>query len=159
MQILNQKQLKNEQKKIYSVLVNVVVVKDNKILISQRGENEKHEPGKWTIPGGKLEEVGDFYEALQSTAKREVLEETGVIVKDEMNLLCNNTFNHIKDNQLVLAVVFLSYYQSGEAKPLEDTADVKWIKEEEIEDYEYPHSNVKNYILNGFEFLKNQGHR
>ena len=40
--------------KIYSVLVNAVIEKDGKILLSQRSLEEAHEPGKWTIPGGKV---------------------------------------------------------------------------------------------------------
>ncbi|MBU4512600.1 NUDIX domain-containing protein [Patescibacteria group bacterium] len=141
-------------KSTYSILVNAIVVKDGKILISQRSGKEKHEPGKWTIPGGKLEETGDFYEALQYTAKKEILEETGIVVKDKMRLLCNNTFNHVKDNELVLAIVFLCYYESGEARPMEDTANIRWIKVDQVDNYEFPHANVKNYVLKGFEFLK-----
>lgn len=56
--------------KMYSVLVNVAVEKDGRILLIKRGMNEKHEPGKWCIPGGKLEFHGDFFNALEETAKK-----------------------------------------------------------------------------------------
>jgi len=141
------------EQQLYSVLVNVVVEKDGKILISQRGLDEDHEPGKWTVPGGTLEHTERSFNVLEETAKREVLEETGIEVEDEMHLLINNTFNHDKDNLLVIAIVFFCRYKSGEAKPLEDTIDVKWITKEEIDNYEFPHPNVRSYVVKGFEFL------
>lgn len=39
-------------------------MKDDKILILQRGLNEKHDHGKWAVPGGKAEQTegnGSFY--------------------------------------------------------------------------------------------------
>jgi len=142
------------EKKKYSVIINAVVAKDGKILIIQRGWEEKHGPGTWSIPGGKLEYVGMVYEALQKTAKKEVLEESGLEIKDEMYLIANNTFQHNEDNLQVMAIVFLCFYKSGRAKPLEDTADVKWIEAREINNFEFHNINVKNYVLKGFEFLK-----
>lgn len=43
--------------KLHSVIVNAVVEKDGKILISQRSFDEGHEGGKWTIPGGKIDKT------------------------------------------------------------------------------------------------------
>ena len=142
------------EKKKYSVIVNGVVIKDNKILLAQRSVKEKHVPGHWSPPGGKLEENGTVWQALEKTVKREILEETGVEVEDEMHLLVNNTFNHEEDDLLVISNVFLCQYKSGEPKPLEDTTAVAWISENEIDDYEFTHQNVKNYIIKAFEYLK-----
>jgi len=134
-----------EKNKLYSVLVNAVVEKDGKILISQRGLDEDHEPGKWTVPGGTLE---------QTERSFNVLEETGIEVEDEMHLLINNTFKHDKDCLLVVAIIFLCRYKSGETKPLEDTIDVRWITKEEIDNYDFPHPNVRSYVVKGFKFLE-----
>jgi len=142
------------EKKKYSVIVNAVVTKDGRILISQRSLEEKHGPGTWSIPGGKLEYTGVVYEALQKTAQKEVREETGLEVKEEMHLLANNTFQHNEDALQVVAVVFLCYYESGNPQPLEDTIDVRWIGPEETDNFEFHNVNVKNYVLKGFEFLK-----
>ena len=128
---------KKPEKKKYSVIVNGVVVKDNKILLAQRSMKEKHVPGRWSPPGGKLEETSTVWYALEKAVKREVLEETGVKVEDEMRLLVNNTFNHEEDDLLVISNVFLCRYKSGEAKPLEDTAAVAWISENEIDNYPF----------------------
>lgn len=147
------KNSKSEEKK-YSVIVNGVVVKDGKILIAQRSDEEKHVPGRWSPPGGKLDETSIVWHALEKTVKKEVFEETGIEVEDEMQLLINNTFKHEEDNLLVISIVFLCKYKGGEARPLEDTMAVKWINENEIDNFEFPHTNVKNYIVKAFEYLK-----
>ncbi len=146
---------KSKEEKKYSVIVNGIVVKDNKILLAQRSNKEKHVPGRWSPPGGKLEETSTTWNALEKTVKKEVLEETGVQIEDKMSLLINNTFNHEEDNLLVISNVFLCKYKSGEAQPLEDTIAVRWINENEINDYEFTHDNVKNYVVKAFDFLKN----
>jgi ADP-ribose pyrophosphatase YjhB (NUDIX family) len=140
--------------KNYSVIVNAIVVKDSKILLAQRSMEEKHVPGKWSPPGGKLDEKNVVRDALQKTAKREVLEETGVEIKDEMHLLANNTFSHDEDNLSVIAITFLCFYKKGEPEPLEDTINVRWVSKEEIDNYEFTHPRVKNYIIKAFEFLE-----
>jgi len=145
----------NSEKKKYSVIVNGVVVKKGKILLAQRSDKERHVPGRWSPPGGKLEETGTVWHALEKTIKKEVFEETGIEIEDEMHLLINNTFNHEEDNLLVISNVFLCKYKDGKARPLEDTVAVKWISENEIHNYEFTHANVKNYIVKAFEFLRN----
>lgn len=154
--MLKEKKLKEQEleKKKYCVIVNGVVVKDGKILLAQRSFEEKHVPGRWSPPGGKLEEMNTVWHALEKTVKKEILEETGVKVEDEMQLLINNTFKHKEDDLLVLANVFLCKYKSGEPKPLEDTIAVKWVGEDEISNYKFTHNNVKNYIIKAFEYLK-----
>jgi 8-oxo-dGTP diphosphatase len=143
------------EKKKYSVIVNGVVVKNGKILLAQRSNEEKHVPGRWSPPGGKLDETGTFWYALEKTVKKEVLEETGVEIEDEMYHLIDNTFNHEEDDLLVISIVFLCKYKAGEARPLEDTVAVKWISKNEIDNYEFTHANVKHYIIKAFEFLEN----
>ena len=141
--------------KKYSVIVNAVIAsQEGKILLTQRGFQEEHGPGTWSIPGGKLEFSGVVYEALQKTAAKEAMEETGVEIEEEMQLIANNTFQHDEDALQVVAMVFLCRYKSGEPKPLEDTADVRWIGVEEIDNFEFHNINVKNYVLKGFEILK-----
>jgi len=141
--------------KLHSVIVNAVVEKDGKILVSQRSFEEAHEPGKWTIPGGKIEKTeGDVFNIVEKTCAREVEEETGVTIKDDVHLLTNNTF--IRSNgQHVIALICLCHWESGEARALEDTIDIKWISKSEIDSFEFA-PNVKGYIQKGFEALKIQ---
>jgi len=139
--------------KTHLVLVNAVVEKDGKILVSQRSWEETHEPGKWTIPGGKVERTqGDVWNIIEKTLGAEVMEETGIKIANHAELLTNNTFIR-STGQHVVALTFLCHWKSGEAKPLEDTIGVKWISEEELKDMEFA-PNVKTYIQKGFDSLR-----
>jgi pyrimidine deaminase RibD-like protein/8-oxo-dGTP pyrophosphatase MutT (NUDIX family) len=139
--------------KTHLILVNAVVVKDKKVLISQRSWEETHEPGRWTIPGGKVEKTrGNVWNVIEKTLAAEVLEETGVRIHDEAHLLANNTFIR-STGQHVVALIFLCYWKSGIARPLEDTIDVRWTSEKELKGYAFP-PNVRDYIKKGFQLLK-----
>jgi ADP-ribose pyrophosphatase YjhB (NUDIX family) len=136
--------------KLHSVIVNAVVEKDGKILISQRSFDEGHEGGKWTIPGGKIDKTeGNIFNIIEKTCARETEEETGIKIKENIQLITNNTF--IRSNgQHVIALICLCHWQSGEAITLEDTIGVKWISKDEINNFDFA-PNVKDYILLGFE--------
>ena len=107
-----------------------------------------HEGGKWSIPGGKIGSDGEEHDILLKNTKKEILEEVGIEIFDDVALVHDNTFTRSNGDD-VLALVFLCKYKSGEAKPLEDTADVKWIGKDEINNYEFS-PNVKEYVLKGF---------
>lgn len=152
------KEVKNEdyplfqasEQKLHSVIVNGVVFKDNKVLVSQRSMEETHEPGKWTIPGGKVEKEDEvIFSILEKNVIKEIKEETDITVAEEMQLVCNNSFIRPINGHHVIAIVFKCRYLSGTAKPLEDTIDCKWVTEEEVKSMEFP-PNVKNYILKAF---------
>ncbi len=137
--------------KFYSVIVNGVIVNDKgKILISRRNLDEGHEGGKWTIPGGKIESTGIEHNVLLENLKKEIMEEVGVEIFNDIILVHDNTFIRSNNGDNVLALIFICKYKSGEAKPLEDTMDVKWIEKNEIDNFEFP-SNVKEYVLEGFK--------
>jgi ADP-ribose pyrophosphatase YjhB (NUDIX family) len=116
------------------------VKKGDKYLLARRGMNEVHMPGVWSIPGGKVDGYGDKVDVLQETLKREVLEEVGLEITDEIELIFNNTFTR-SDGASVVGLTFLCHWKSGEAKALEDTSEVKWftlaelIQMEELEDF------------------------
>jgi mutator protein MutT len=143
-----------KKNKTYSVIVNVLVYKGNKILLSQRSLEEEHEPGKWTIPGGKIENddsTDEIFNIVEDTIKREVMEEVGVEINDEVILISNNTFRR-SNGQMVLALIFLAKYKSGEPQPLEDTINVEWVDSNELDNFEFP-PNVREYIVKGFNKL------
>ncbi|MGB2580102.1 MAG: NUDIX domain-containing protein [Minisyncoccia bacterium] len=136
-------------KKFYSVIVNGVIVNnEGKVLIAQRSPEEGHEGGKWSISGGKIESTGEEHGILLKNIKKEILEEVGVEIFDDVVMVHNNTFTRSNGDD-VLALVFLCKYKSGEARPLEDTVDVRWIGKNEIDNFQFP-PNVKEYVLEGF---------
>lgn len=139
--------------KLHSVIVNAVIEKEGKILVSQRSFEEGHEGGKWTIPGGKIDKSeGVVFKIVEKTCAREVMEETGVKISDKIELIDNNTF--IRSNgQHVIALICLCHWESGEAKALEDTIGVQWITKEELDNFDFA-PNVKKYIEEGFLKIK-----
>jgi len=138
---------------LHSVIVNALVVKDNKILISQRGLEESHDPGKWTIPGGKVEQTeGNVWNILEKTLKKEVKEEVSIEISENIKLITNNTFIRT-GGQHVVAMIFICYWAKGIAKPAEDTNDVAWITENDLDSYDFS-PNVMEYIKQGFKYLR-----
>ncbi len=135
--------------KTHLILVNGVVFRGNKVLISQRSFAEVHQPGAWTIPGGKVEKTkGGIFKIIEKTLKNEVKEETGVTIKEKVELITNNTFIR-STGQHVVALVFKCFYKSGRATPLEDTIDCKWTTVEEVKKMKFA-PNVKKYIIEAF---------
>lgn len=129
------------------LLINALVIKDGKILIGQRSYEESHEPGRWSIPGGKVDRTeGGVWNVVEDTLKREVLEETGVQIEDSVKLITNNTFIRSTGHH-VIALVFLCKWKSGEAKALEDTIDVKWISREEVGQYDFSEGVLRGINL------------
>lgn len=137
---------------LHIVLVNAVVLKEGKVLISQRSFEETHMPGKWTIPGGKVDQTeGVVWNMIEKTLAQEVEEETDVKIKERVTLVTNNTFIRSTGHH-VIALVFRCEWQSGEAKPLEDTIAVRWVSREEFDQFDFA-PGVKDYIKKAFETL------
>ncbi len=65
------------------LLVNrAIISKNNRILVLRRSVNDSHNAGLWEFPGGKV----DPGEELVNGLKREVLEETGLIIVPNMSI-------------------------------------------------------------------------
>jgi 8-oxo-dGTP diphosphatase len=107
------------------------VFKDGRYLMIVRGKDESHAPGALSFPGGKLEENDGPKNAMESALRREIAEEAGVAVRDEMTFVVSEIFD-MDDGRKVLAVVFLCYYAAGEPRPGDDEESVHWMTPEEI---------------------------
>lgn len=61
--------------------------KDGDILLLRRSDDKKSNPGGWELPGGKMEQAdlrgmaGITRRALDTTLRREVFEETGLVAR------------------------------------------------------------------------------
>jgi ADP-ribose pyrophosphatase YjhB (NUDIX family) len=113
--------------------VGAVIIHDGRALIVQRaGEPRK---GEWTVPGGVLE-VG---ETLRSGTEREVLEETGLVIKAGPVV---DVFENIwpdatgKTQFHYVLVDFLCNLISGELKAATDVSAARWIAFEELDGLE-----------------------
>lgn len=136
----------------FKINVSTVIFNKEKdsVLIQKRSLNEKVFPGYWGIPGGGVEMTDkSAVEAL----KREVREEVGIEIDDIFFVKENIVAKEIYG---VLYIIFVSKYLSGEAKPLEDTDEVYWVKEDELNNYEFT-PTIKETISESF--LWNKSHQ
>jgi len=141
-----------KQDKLFYFVANVVVFResDKRCLILKRDSREKVHPGKFAVPGGKLEwrdmdlnkptrmngEVFDFENAIENLLKREVFEEAGIEI--ENNLTYINSIAFVRPDGIpVILVKFAAKYKSGQIR-LEKAAftDFAWVNQEEVEKYD-----------------------
>ena len=76
----------------YIVVTGILINKEGKFLITKRAGWEKAFPGRWTVPGGKLEALDyvlrekdtphHWYNILENLLKREIIEEVGIDIRD-----------------------------------------------------------------------------
>jgi len=109
--------------------VGAVVITDGKVLLVQRGSA----PGKglWAIPGGAVE-VG---ETLQAAAEREILEETGVVIRAgepiyAFDLIENDESGILKFHYVIIDLK--ADYISGVPIAADDAEDARWLAPEDL---------------------------
>jgi 8-oxo-dGTP diphosphatase len=110
----------------YIVNVEGAIVRDGRYLMVVRGE-EEFAPGGLSLPGGKVEGVHDADNVLEETLRREIKEEVGLEVGDEMAYLRSSAF--LADGDPVVDVVFLCRWKRGTAVALDpaEVAEVRWM--------------------------------
>lgn len=104
----------------------VAIVKDGKILLglrnpdSRKADSELHGEGTWTAPGGKLE----FGESVHECASREVLEETGMLLKSARLVSVSEEFS---GDAHFITIGMLADGFEGEPRVMEpDVVEWKW---------------------------------
>jgi 8-oxo-dGTP diphosphatase len=112
------------------VAVFALVKKGDRYLIAKRAANDKQKGGQWSLPGGKHDdEVGDG--TIEATLAREVEEEVGLVIEDQVEYLASQSFIRVSGHHVV-GLYFLCHHKAGEAKPLEDQEEVKWVTANEL---------------------------
>jgi 8-oxo-dGTP pyrophosphatase MutT (NUDIX family) len=138
--------------KLFYFVANVVVYRksDGKCLILKRDEREKVHPGKYGVPGGKLEwkdldiakpsrmngDVMDFENAIEDLLIREAKEEAGIEIEGKLKYI--NSVAYVRpDETPVIMIKFAATYKTGEVV-LEAGAftDYAWVDAEEIKNYD-----------------------
>ena len=118
---------------MFIVNVEAAIKKNDKWLIIERSEKEEHAGGMLSLVGGKVDKEGNSSDKLERTVEREILEEVGVKVKNEINYVHSTSF--VTDRgENVLNIVFLCEHDSGEAFPKsrDEVEKVLWLTTEEI---------------------------
>ena len=141
-----------KKEKLFYFVANVVVYRerDGRCLILRRDEREKVHPGRYAVPGGKLEwadmditkptringDVLDFENAVEGLLKREVLEEAGIEIEDNFKYLNSVAFVRPDETPVVL-VKFAAKYKSGDVKPEKGAfTDYVWANSEKVGKYD-----------------------
>lgn len=109
--------------------VGAVVFKDARVLLVKRGTPPSD--GLWAIPGGRLE----LGETLQQAAEREILEETGVVIRAgnpvfTFDVIERNAAGEIRFHYVIVDLG--AEYISGEPAPNDDALEARWISEDEL---------------------------
>ena len=118
----------------------IVINKDNDILLMLRRNI-------WDLPKGKIEKNED----IESAAKREVEEETGVIVEEIIAPLCVTYHTYkIKEKRILKKTYwFAMKYKQGElmSQVEEDIQEIVWLKPEEALAKNKIFENIKEVIV------------
>lgn len=137
-----------------------------KCLILKRSRNEKVHPGKWAVPGGKLEhadlqdrkmDVGDdipgWLGMVEELVKREVKEECGL---DVTNVIHIGDVIYIRpDHVPVVCIKFASLLYRGKVKIAPEFDDFAWVDDQEVKKYHTIKSVVPEVIKTIMMFKKN----
>ncbi|BBI33300.1 NUDIX hydrolase [Cohnella abietis] len=118
---------------MFIVNVEGAVCRDDKWLIIKRSDKEEHAGGTLSLVGGKADIEGNTLEILERTVKRELYEEVGIEVKDNVTYVYSSSFI-ADDGCNVINVVFLCEYDRGTAytKSPDEVEAVHWLTYEEI---------------------------
>ena len=137
--------------KLFYFVANAIIYResDGRCLILKRSDREKVHPGKYCVPGGKMEwndldlrnptrmngDVYDFEGKIEELLIREVEEEAGVTLKLPLQYINNVVFVR-PDGIPVVMIKFAACYDSGEII-LEDGSftDYAWVDAEEVKQY------------------------
>ena len=113
------------------VAVGAVVFRDGRVLLVRRGQPPSE--NLWAIPGGKV----SLGETLQAAAEREILEETGVVIRALEPVY---TFDHLERDEAgrirfhYVIVDLRAEYKSGKIRSGDDAREARWVSPGEIAD-------------------------
>lgn len=130
--------------KIFFISVTGIVCKDGKFLITKRSEKEKAFPGRWTVPGGKMERTdythrkpnngGLWYEVAEDVVRREIKEEAGLDVKN-IRYVTSIAYER-PDGQHCVIVSYACDHKDGDVKLCDALTDHAWVSLEEAKNYD-----------------------
>ena len=105
----------------------LVLDDEGRILLARRAREP--DEGKWDLPGGFLEEGEDPRDAL----RRELEEETGLAVERvEFFDVVVDRYGDGEDAQSTLNLYWTCRVVSGEPKPDDDVAELRWFARDEL---------------------------
>lgn len=114
-------------KRNISVTLECFVKKGGKYLMLHRAKHKRIMPDIWMAPGGHIE----FNEGLFEAARREILEETGLKIKNLKIKVVGNAY--LKDlNQELFFTWIMADYAGGELVFSDHDGEMEWLTSKEI---------------------------
>lgn len=111
------------------VAVGAVVFKDDRVLLVERGKPPS--AGTWAIPGGSVQ----LGETLRQAAEREVLEETGVVIRAGEPVLTFETIETDAGGRIryhYVIVDLAAEHLDGVPRASSDAAAARWVSADEL---------------------------
>ena len=111
------------------VAVGAIVFKDDKVLLVRRGKPPAED--LWAIPGGRVE-IG---ETLQQAAEREILEETGIIIRALEPVFTFDVIDRDVDGRARFHYVIVDLtadYIRGDPRAGDDASAACWVSPHEL---------------------------
>lgn len=112
--------------------IGVVVLKENAVLLIQRGKPPNM--GAWSLPGG-AQELGETCEAA---ARRELEEETGLEVGALTLAACFDSIRHDDAGQIHYHYTIIDYaarWEHGDPRPGGDVTRARFVALDGLEEY------------------------
>ena len=112
--------------------IGIVVLRGDEVLICRRGKPPN--VGSWTLPGG----AQDIGETCKDAARRELQEETGLLVGDLHFCDYVDTVRRDGDGRVRFHYTILDFcaaYAGGEAVAGSDVSEVRWVPIDELGPY------------------------
>jgi len=118
----------------------IVISPDRRVLMVKRGKPPAQD--MWSVPGGSIE----LGETVFESAKREVLEETGIIcnpkrVCNVIDAIYRDESGTIRFHYVIVYVV--AEFLHGRIKAQDDAIEAQWLSLEEISGLKTPGKTLK----------------
>jgi 8-oxo-dGTP pyrophosphatase MutT (NUDIX family) len=128
----------------YVVVTGILINKEGRFLITKRADWEKAFPGRWTVPGGKLEVLDyalrekdtphHWYNIFENLLKREVMEEVKLELK---NIDYVTSMVYIRSDKVPCLIISLFAECITENVTLcSALTDYAWVDMEEAKNYD-----------------------
>lgn len=127
------------------LVVTGIIVKDGKFLITKRAEWEKAFPGKWTVPGGKLEALDyalrdkdtshHWYNVFENLLKKEIKEEVGLEIEN-IGYVTSMVYVRPDGVPCVIVSLWAEPKDNFNVRLCNALSDFKWVSLEEAREYD-----------------------
>jgi 8-oxo-dGTP diphosphatase len=116
------------EKKPFALAVRLLVFNNKgEVLLLRRSGTSKTNPGRWELPGGKM----DAGEAFDTALAREVLEETGLVVNIHH---AAGTAEQQVPAWHVIHIVMTGTLESGNVRVSDEHGEFRWVPIEKMRD-------------------------